>query len=200
MELVRSQVFEPQAILPPADDVFAERQPISVRRNFHAADLVILVRGGELVGVEQNLLGRIEFPAPARVDRVFLAGLEARVIPVSVLVPWDGRVVLLQTGDDFGEERLLERFGACAALLAIGVFRSEVGQCLGVAPLVIPQPVVRIRPVTVSGFHDMRAHRRDRRQDDIAIDDARHLGIMRSYIRRAYLRMPLKHAGAIASI
>ena len=71
---------------------------------------------------------------------------------------------------------------------------------IGVAPRVIPQPVVRIRPVTVSGFHDMRAHRRDRRQDDIASDDARHLGIMRSYIRRAYLRMPLKHAGAIASI
>ncbi len=157
--LAGTQILEAQGVPASADRVFAEREPLGIRRHFHGADPVVIVAHGEHIDVEHDVLGRFERTLAPPENRVFLAGCEARVIPVAVHAVGHAGVVLLHAGDDFLVERILEGFAGGRASFAIRILGREVGEHLRIRPLVVPQPVVGVHSFAMRRSNTMRPDR-----------------------------------------
>ena len=152
------EVLEAQHVLAPADRVLGvDKHPV-VRSDRGRADVEEAVALGHLVGVEHELLGRIERAGLARVDRVFLAGLEARVVPVAAQAIRDGRVVLLDAADDLLVHLVLERLRVGGHCRLVGVLGLEVADDVLVGARVVAEPVVLVGPVAVRRLDDVGPH------------------------------------------
>ena len=101
--------------------------------------------GRQFVGVQYDLLGRIERGFAARENRMFLAGLETDVVPVTILAVGNGGIVLFQARDDLAVDLVLQRLRTGPELRVIGVFGAEVGENGRVAALIVAQPVIGVR-------------------------------------------------------
>ena len=108
-DLAGRQILEAQGELASADGVFAKRQPRAIRRDLQSADSIVVMTDGERVGIQQDLFGRVERALAPRKNRVFLAVLEAGVVPIPVLAIGNAGIVLFDPSDNFLVQRILER-------------------------------------------------------------------------------------------
>ena len=155
------EVLEAHRPLPPADAVLGPGQHATVDRDLVVADLEIGLAGRHRVGIEQQLLGRLERALAARVDRELAAGLVARVVPVAVLALRHRAIVGLDAADDLAIDRVLQRPRVREHGIRVGVLGREVGQHLGVRAGVVAQPVVLVDAVAVGGGHGVGQLGRD---------------------------------------
>ena len=116
---------------------------------------------GRRVLVEEDLLGRLERPPFADQDRVLLPRFESGGVGIAVVEDGGRRVGLLDPADDLVIERLLQRPGVGHRGVGIGVLGVEVGDDLGVAPILQPEVVVDPSPSEL--LQRFRDHRRLRR-------------------------------------
>ena len=150
-------------VLPAADGILGEGEQVVVRRDRGRADLEEAVALRHPVDVEHDLLGRIQRAGLARINRVFLAGLVARVVPVAAQAVRHRRVVLLDAPDDLPVDLLLERLGVRGHRRLVGVLRLEVADHLGTRARVVAQPVVLVVARAVRRLDDVGPDGCDRR-------------------------------------
>ena len=148
------QMLEAQLVLASADEILAEGRPFGVRRDLDRADLIVipsrrLAGRRPLVAVEDDLLRGVLRAQVAYHDGMFLPRLESGGIPVAVLEVWDAGIVRFQAGDDFGVELVPERPGRRERPFLVRVLGVQVGQHLGILPLIVPQPIVRVDSLAV---------------------------------------------------
>ncbi len=162
-QLAGREVLDPQRVLPAADRILGEREQVVVRRDRGGAHLEEAVALRHPVDVEHDLLGRVQRAGLARIDRVFLAGLVARVVPVAAQAVRHGRVVLLDAPDDLAVDLFLERIGVRRHRRLVGVLGLEVADHLGIGARVVAQPVVLVGAGTVRRLDDVGPDGCDRR-------------------------------------
>ena len=162
------QRLEPQRVLATTDRVLGVREQAVVVARLERTEVVEVESPGLLAQVEQDLLGRIDLSRPARVDGVFVAGLEAAVIPVAVVPVRDGRIVLADAADDFGVERFLERAQPRRERLAVGVLGLQVLEHLRRRARVVAQPVIVVEPHALRRTNLVRFAGGDRRRRTLA--------------------------------
>ena len=160
--LPRGEILEAQGVLSPPDRVVdVSEQPV-VRRDGVLADRVVPVAAAELVGVQHHLLGRLERAGLARVDRVLLSALVARVVPVAALSVRDGRIVLLDAGNGLLVHAVCQRAGVRRHGRRVRILGLEVAEHRLVGAGVVPQPVVLVDAGAVRRQHRERSSLGDR--------------------------------------
>ena len=115
----------------------------------------------QLVGVEQQLFGRVERAALAREDRVFALACEPRVVEVFAAANRNRRVVLLDATFDLGVDLGLERLERLHHRVGVLVLGVEIADDLGV--LALGQPVVGVDADLAARLEPLRTWRRYRR-------------------------------------
>ena len=169
IDLAGAQVLHLQHVLAAADLILGPGEQFIVLAHFGIADAEIALALGHRVLVEQDLFRRIHRALAARVDRVVLAGLEARVIPVAAQAVRHRSVVLLDAADDFAVQALLQRLGRRQHGVGVGVLGLDVGQHFLVLARIVAQPVVLVLAHgAVRRLHFVRLLRRDGRRGQIA--------------------------------
>ena len=146
------------------DGVVGPREQRAVAADRVVADRVERVAGRELVAVEQDLLGRRHRALAARVDRVLLPGLEARVVPVAVVErPAPTRRPPRSARASRRTACPRAAAPARASPRRTRSRRSRYASTVGVLARVVAQPVVRIVAGAVRRRHLVRPVRGDRR-------------------------------------
>ena len=152
------EVLDSQRELPTPDRVFDIGQQGLVRADLPVADPIEVVSFGEFIDIEHDLFGRVHAAFAARVDRVLLTFLEARVVPVILALVRYGAVVLLDSADDFlvqGGFRIGQRRHH---RIGIVVLRLQVREHVGVGAFIVAQPIVFVLARRSMGRrHFMRA-------------------------------------------
>ncbi len=117
-----------------------------VRADLDAGHREIAVPIGQGVLVDQDFLTRLHRALLAHQDRVLLSGLEPGVVKVAVIEDRGRRIRLLDPADDLVVERLLERPGGGHERVGVGVLGVEIGDDLGIGPVLEPVVVVNADP------------------------------------------------------
>ena len=131
-----------QRVLPEARLVGGVGQELAVRAHRHVADGHELLALGQGVHVEDDLLRGRGRALPARVDRVLLPLLRARVVEVAALAGGHVGVRLLDAREHLVVQLLLERLRRLHDRFRIGELGAQVGLDLGRALVAQPEVVV----------------------------------------------------------
>jgi hypothetical protein len=158
-ELPRGEVLDVQAVFPEADVVRRIGEEAPVVGDLLVRDRHELLAPGELVDVEDDLLG-VSFRLLAAVDRILLPLLGPGVVEVLPLAVGNREVRLLDPGQHLVVELLLEFLGRLHDGVGVGVFLFEVCPDLRVCPVSEPEVVVGERlAVQVRDLLDLLCHR-----------------------------------------
>ena len=161
-QLAVGESLDPDHILAAADQILGIGEQFVVGADFLATDREIALARAHPGLVEQYLFGRVHVALAPGDDRIVAAGLEAAVIPVSLLAIGDAAVVLLYAAGDLGVELVLQRLGRRQQRVGIGIFGRQIGEHLGVLAAVVAQPIIGILPGRAEGrLHLMRLPGRD---------------------------------------
>lgn len=115
---------------------------LRVVADFVGADGHELLAGGELVDVEGDLLGSVNLPCAAGVNRILFSLLGAGVIPVTATEHGWGGVGLFDAAEHFGVEFFLKGLGGRHDGIGVGVLGFEVGADGGVFLFAEPEVIV----------------------------------------------------------
>ena len=162
-QLPGGQVADADHVLAAAGGVLGVSQPVLRVAHRAVGDRIEALAGGQLVDVQQHLLGCVGPAAVPHVDRVLLARLVARGVPVAVGLVRHRGLVLLHPRLHLGEQLLLERLVARAVLLVPGVLGPQVVEHRRALARVVAQPVVVVVARAVGRFDGMRMDRGHRR-------------------------------------
>jgi hypothetical protein len=139
--LAGGQVLDLQLVLAIAVVVGREEEELAVVADLKVADGHELLPLGELVDVEQDLLGRIHVPLAPRVDRVLLPLDRPRVIEVAVVLAIGNvDVGLLDAAEHLVVELFLQLLRRREHGVRVRVLGLEIGDGLGT--LLVAQPAV----------------------------------------------------------
>jgi hypothetical protein len=156
-DLATGEVLDADPVLATADVVLGPGQQRVVLADLVVADAEVVLALGHRVDVEQHFLGAVHAALAARVDRIILAGLEARVVPVAALAVRHRTVVLLDAADDLLVQLVLQRLQRRHPRVDVGVLGVEVSQHLRILAGVVAQPVVLVAALgAMRGFHHVR--------------------------------------------
>ena len=130
------------------------------------------------VDVEQDFFLGVERSGLAAVDRVLFTLFVAAVVVVTSVPIGHRTVVLFHSTDDLVENAVLEPFEWGKHCVLVGVLGLDVGEHVGVASGVVPQPVVGIVPVPVGGWDKVRTAFGDgrRRHAGLVLNDGLVIG------------------------
>ncbi len=156
-------ILEANRPLAAADVVLSVGEDAIVRADLQRANLEEFESRGEHVDIEHHLLGRVERPGLARVDRVFLAGLEPAEVPEPAFAVGHAGVVLLDARDDLVVDLVLERRHMREHRLPVGIFRLEVPDDVGVLARIVTQPVILVDAIAKGRTDHVAADGRNRR-------------------------------------
>ena len=155
---MRSQILagrdlaDAERVLPAPHRVFQERDLVLFRAHRPGADLVERLALGLPVRVYEDLLDA-RAHASARVDRILLPGLEARVVEVVLVLVGDAGVVLLQATDELLLQLCHEPPIRSAHRLVVGVLSPEVPENVWPRARVVAEPVIGVDAASVRRCH-----------------------------------------------
>ena len=159
-QLVRAQVADVEAVVAKPGRVDGVGDEVAVVADVQRAEGHELLALGELVQVQIDLLGRVEAPLPAAVDRVLLPLLGTRVVVEPAVAHRHREIRLLDPAEHLGVERVLQPLARLHDPRGVGVLRLEVGDDLGVRLLAQPEVVVgEAIPVQLADDRLLLGHR-----------------------------------------
>ena len=157
-DFARAQVLDAQRRDPPPHRIDGEREQVLPRADLPAHHLEERFALSHGVAVDEDLFGRRERAALARVDRIVLTLHEPRIVEVAALPVGNGLIVLPHAPLQFVEQPVLQRLRVRHDRLGICVFVLEVLDDFGVVALA--QPVVLVDAYVAVLVEAMRPHRR----------------------------------------
>ena len=129
-----------------------------VRADLERAHPEVGVPGGELVQVQQHLLGRIRLVTTPAEDGILRPGLGPGVVEPAVFARGHRQIRLLDPSPQLLVEPLLETVGVPHDPVGVAVLGVEVGQDVRI--LAVPEPEVFVDPAfAVDGVHSGRGAR-----------------------------------------
>ncbi len=140
------EIPDPQGPFPAGDRILGEGQVAAVRTDGDARHVEKAVPRCEIVDVQHDFLDRVGVVPATHVDRMLQLAPLPGPVPVVALQIGHAVVILFDATAQFLEQHLL---GIVARRQMMGcVFRlgPQIGQHLGVLPLVIAQPVIVVNP------------------------------------------------------
>ena len=130
-----------------------------------AAEMNVVLPLREFIHIQKHFFGRFQIAFPPGMNRVFLALLVTRVIPIAVGKGWDICLVSLDIPDEFSIQDILQCRSMRKRGLRIGFFRLEISNNLRFFARIVSQPVIVIcarlsmyRDIVGDDFCDWRCH------------------------------------------
>ncbi len=107
-----------------------------VSRQVNAADLAVGLALCEEVYIQNAGFWPIDGPFSAVVPRVFGTFFVARLVPKTIHLNGHGRLIRIEPVGHLGEQGIFEGLDRLHPFLAVGIFRVEVGNNLGILAVV----------------------------------------------------------------
>ena len=149
-----------------------------VRAHLERAHPEVGVSGGELVHVQQRLLGGIGLVTMPAEDGILRPGLGPGVVEPAVFARGHRQIRLLDPSPQLLVEPLLETLGVPHDPVGVAVLRLEVGQDFRI--LAVPEPEVFVDPAfAVNGVHSGNGARTRRLRRRILPDFRVDFGVIR---------------------
>src|SRR5437899_11114201 len=124
-QFAAAQILEANRAHASACRVRGKREQIFPRADFPGPDQERRLPFGQRVGIDENLFGRVQRAALARVDGVVLSLHEAGVVEVVALAKWDRLVTLENAALELGVEPVLQGLSMRPDCRGVGVLVCE---------------------------------------------------------------------------